>query len=60
VLELVIGELSAARALKASVNVSPASTTDPGWWNGLGAMLRAHPGTGERPWRTDDAACASA
>jgi diguanylate cyclase (GGDEF)-like protein len=48
VLELVIGELSAARALKASVNVSPASTTDPGWWNGLGAMLRAHPGTGER------------
>ena len=48
VLELAIGELSEARTLRASVNVSPASTTDPGWWNGLGAMLRAHPGTGER------------
>ena len=48
VLEMVVNELSAAPQLKASVNVSPASTTDPGWWNGLGAMLRAHPGTGER------------
>jgi diguanylate cyclase (GGDEF)-like protein len=48
VMEMVVQELNAAPALKASVNVSPASTTDPGWWNGLGAMLRAHPGTGER------------
>jgi diguanylate cyclase (GGDEF)-like protein len=48
VLEMVVRELSDAPGLKASVNVSPASTTDPGWWNGLGAMLRAHPGTGER------------
>jgi diguanylate cyclase (GGDEF)-like protein len=48
VLEMVVNELSEAPGLRASVNVSPASTTDPGWWNGLGAMLRAHPGTGER------------
>jgi EAL domain-containing protein (putative c-di-GMP-specific phosphodiesterase class I) len=48
VLEMVVKELSEAPGLSASVNVSPASTTDPGWWNGLGAMLRAHPGTGER------------
>ena len=48
VLELVVNELADAPALKASVNVSPASTADPGWWAGLAAMLRAHPGTGER------------
>jgi diguanylate cyclase (GGDEF)-like protein len=48
VMEMVVNELGAAPQLRASVNVSPASTTDPGWWNGLGAMLRAHPGTGER------------
>jgi diguanylate cyclase (GGDEF)-like protein len=48
VLEMVVQELNAAPTLRASVNVSPASTTDPGWWNGLAAMLRAHPGTGER------------
>jgi EAL domain-containing protein (putative c-di-GMP-specific phosphodiesterase class I) len=34
--------------LRASVNVSPASTTDPTWWNGLGGLLRAHSGVGER------------
>jgi diguanylate cyclase (GGDEF)-like protein len=48
VLELVVNELVAAPALKASVNVSPASTADPGWWAGLAAMLRAHAGTAER------------
>ena len=32
VLELVVNELAAAPGLTASVNVSPASTADPGWW----------------------------
>ena len=48
VLELVLGELIAAPALKASLNVSAASTVDPDWWGALGAMLRAHAGVGER------------
>jgi diguanylate cyclase (GGDEF)-like protein len=48
VLELVVNELAAAPALTASVNVSPASTIDPDWWAGLGGMLRANPGVGER------------
>jgi diguanylate cyclase (GGDEF)-like protein len=48
VLELVLDELVAAPALKASVNVSAASTVDPDWWAALGAMLRAHPGIAER------------
>ena len=42
VLELVVGELAAAPDLTASVNVSPASTVDPDWWAGLGALLRAN------------------
>jgi diguanylate cyclase (GGDEF)-like protein len=48
VLEIVVQELQAVPSLRASVNVSPASTTDPNWWNGLGAMLKAFPGVGER------------
>ena len=48
VLELVVDELVATPALQASVNVSPASTTDPDWWGGLGSLLRAHAGVGER------------
>jgi len=48
VLELVVEELLAAPDLCASVNVSPASALDPGWWSGLGAMLRANAGVGER------------
>jgi len=48
VLELVLDELIAAPALKASLNVSAASTVDPDWWAALGAMLRAHAGLGER------------
>jgi diguanylate cyclase (GGDEF)-like protein len=43
VMELVVEELVAAPELHASLNVSPASTTDPDWWAGLGALLRAHP-----------------
>ena len=42
VLELVVNELAAAPSLTASVNVSPASTVDPDWWAGLGAMLRTN------------------
>ena len=48
VLELVLDELLAAPTLKASLNVSAASTVDPDWWTALGAMLRAHSGLGER------------
>ncbi|KQY97427.1 diguanylate cyclase [Pseudolabrys sp. Root1462] len=48
VLELVVDELVAAPHLCTSVNVSPASALDPGWWSGLGAMLRANAGVGER------------
>ena len=48
VLELVVAELAAAPGLTASVNVSPASTVDPDWWAGLGALLRAHTSAAER------------
>jgi diguanylate cyclase (GGDEF)-like protein/PAS domain S-box-containing protein len=48
VLELVVAELAGDPSFVASVNVSPASTTDPDWWAGLGAQLRGHPGVAER------------
>ena len=48
VLELVVDELIAAPDLQASLNVSPASTTDPDWWAGLGSLLRAHDGVANR------------
>jgi diguanylate cyclase (GGDEF)-like protein len=48
VLELVIDEMIAAPSLQASFNVSPASTTDPDWWSGLGSLLRTHPGVAGR------------
>jgi diguanylate cyclase (GGDEF)-like protein len=48
VLELVIDEMAAAPTLQASFNVSPASTTDPDWWAGLGSLLRQHTGAAER------------
>jgi diguanylate cyclase (GGDEF)-like protein len=48
VLELVVNELAAAPDLTASVNVSPASTVDPDWWAGLGALLRANAGAAGR------------
>src|SRR3954447_22266446 len=48
VIELVVAELVAAPALKASLNVSPDSLTDPDWWSLLGAQLRAHPGIAQR------------
>jgi len=48
VLELVVDEMTAVPTLQTSFNVSPASTTDPDWWAGLGSLLRSHPGVGER------------
>jgi diguanylate cyclase (GGDEF)-like protein len=48
VLDLVAAEMIASPALEASVNVSAASTSDPDWWAGLGAMLRANPGVAGR------------
>jgi EAL domain-containing protein (putative c-di-GMP-specific phosphodiesterase class I) len=48
VLELVAEELVASPTLHASLNVSPASTTDPDWWAGLGALLRSNTGVAER------------
>jgi diguanylate cyclase (GGDEF)-like protein len=48
VLELVLEELVQAPALRASLNVSAASTVDPDWWAALGSMLRSHSGIAER------------
>jgi diguanylate cyclase (GGDEF)-like protein len=48
VLELVIDEMAASPRLHTSFNVSPASTTDPDWWSGLGSLLRNHAGVAER------------
>ncbi len=48
VLELVLSELAKAPTLRASLNVSAASTVDPDWWSALDVMLRAHRGVGER------------
>jgi diguanylate cyclase (GGDEF)-like protein len=48
VLELVLEQLVAAPSLRASLNVSAASTIDPDWWSALAAMLRAHSGIAER------------
>ena len=48
VLELVLDELAGAPGLKASLNLSAASTVDPDWWASLGAALRANAGIAER------------
>jgi diguanylate cyclase (GGDEF)-like protein len=48
VLELVLAELANAPSLKASLNLSAASTVDPDWWASLGAALRSNPGMAER------------
>jgi diguanylate cyclase (GGDEF)-like protein len=48
VLELLVGEMAVVPDLHASVNVAPASTTDPDWWSTLGALLRANAGVAER------------
>jgi diguanylate cyclase (GGDEF)-like protein len=48
VLELAIGELEASRDARISLNISPASTTDPDWWARLTGLLRSHRGIAER------------
>ena len=48
VLELVVAELAAEPMLKASVNVSPASTIDADWWTCLAGLLRTNSGVAER------------
>jgi diguanylate cyclase (GGDEF)-like protein len=48
VLDLAVDQLIAHPNLQASLNVSPASTTDPDWWVRLGALLRAHRNVAER------------
>ena len=48
VIELAVAELANAPGLKAGVNVSPDSITDPDWWSALNAQLRARPGVAQR------------
>lgn len=48
VMELVVKELVDCPQLCASVNVSATSTADAGWWDGLGALMRANAGVAER------------
>lgn len=48
VLELVVNELANAPAIHLSLNISPDTTVDVDWWRNLEAMLRNHPGVGER------------
>lgn len=48
VLELLVSEMATVPGLQASINVAPASTTDPDWWSTLGALLRANAGVAER------------
>lgn len=48
VLGLVTEQLAGTPALRASLNVSPASIGDPDWWGLLDSRLRANPGIAER------------
>lgn len=48
VIELAVAELKATPDLDLSLNVSPASTSDPGWWASLVTHLRAHPDVAQR------------
>jgi diguanylate cyclase (GGDEF)-like protein len=48
VLELLVSEMAVVPHLHASVNVAPASTTDPDWWSTLSVLLRANAGVAER------------
>ena len=48
VLGLVTDEMAAVPAMRASLNVSPASIGDADWWGLLDSRLRATPGIGER------------
>ena len=48
VVELVVAVLAAAPELKVSLNVSPASTMDPDWWDTFAGHMRRHAGMAER------------
>jgi diguanylate cyclase (GGDEF)-like protein len=48
IVELVVAELMASPELKVSLNVSPASTMDPDWWESFSAQMHRHPGAAER------------
>jgi diguanylate cyclase (GGDEF)-like protein len=48
ILELVIAEMAAHPGLRASLNVSASSTTDPDWWARLEGLLRMNDGVAER------------
>lgn len=48
VLELVVAELQSCPGLRASFNVSPASTTDQDWWFKLDAFLRVNQDVADR------------
>lgn len=48
VLELLVDEMLRTPDLCASLNVSPASITDPDWWGCLSASLRVHPEVASR------------
>jgi diguanylate cyclase (GGDEF)-like protein len=48
VVELAVAELVSAPDLKVSLNVSPASTFDPDWWETFAALMRRHAGVAER------------
>lgn len=47
-MELVVEELVRYPSIRLSINVSPASTGEPDWWESLCAHLRAHSGVAER------------
>jgi diguanylate cyclase (GGDEF)-like protein len=48
VVELAVAELVSAPDLKVSLNVSPASTFDPDWWETFAALMRRHAGVAAR------------
>lgn len=48
VLELVIDELTATPDICLSLNISPATAVDPGWWSTIESSLAAAPGVAER------------
>ncbi|KIZ41137.1 MULTISPECIES: bifunctional diguanylate cyclase/phosphodiesterase [Rhodopseudomonas] len=48
VLELVVTELAASPRVQLSLNISPDTTMDPGWWASIESMMATHPGIAER------------
>ncbi len=48
ILELVIAELAETPDVQLSLNISPATTTDPDWWATIESLMRAHPGVARR------------